>query len=112
MLLKPIKTALNVMVTRKRLYSESWHFLVLAGLPYKYNQCHTTLGRLSGVCAKLEPANSKNNEMLEINVLQKFTSHALYTACPLQTIMKNIRSATGGKANFNGDCCAEVKTMN
>ena len=28
-------------------------------------------------CAKLEPATSKNKEILEINVLQKFTSHAL-----------------------------------
>ena len=33
---------------------------------------------LSSVCAKLEPASSKNSEILEINVLQKFTSHALY----------------------------------
>ena len=32
---------------------------------------------LSSVCAKLEPASSKNNEILEINVLQKFASHAL-----------------------------------
>ena len=37
-----------------------------------------TLEELSSVCAKLEPASSKNNEILEINVLQKFTSHALY----------------------------------
>ena len=32
---------------------------------------------LSSVCAKLEPTSSQNNETLEINVLQKFTSHAL-----------------------------------
>ena len=31
---------------------------------------------LSSVCAKLEPASSKNNEILEINVLQKFTPHS------------------------------------
>ena len=37
-----------------------------------------TLEGLSGVCAKLDPASSKNNEILEINVLQKFTSHALF----------------------------------
>ena len=55
------------MVTRKRLYSEGWHFLALAGIPYKYNQCHTTLGWLSSICAKLEPGSSKNNEILEIN---------------------------------------------
>ena len=29
------------------------------------------------MCAKLEPASSKNNEILEINVLQKFTPRAL-----------------------------------
>ena len=37
-----------------------------------------TLEGLSSVCAKLEPADSNNNEILEINVLQKFTWHALY----------------------------------
>ena len=36
-----------------------------------------TLDGLSSDCAKLEPASSKNNEILEINVVQKFTSHAL-----------------------------------
>ena len=35
---------------------------------------------LSSVCAKLEPVSSKNNKILEINVLQKkFTQHALQT---------------------------------
>ena len=38
-----------------------------------------TLEGLSSVYAKLEPAISKNNEMLEINVLKKFTSHALFS---------------------------------
>ena len=32
---------------------------------------------LSSVCAKLESASCKNNEILEINVLQKLTLHAL-----------------------------------
>ena len=59
------------MATRKRLYSKSWHFWALAGVRYEYNQCHTTLEGLSSVCVKLEPASSKNNEILEINVLQK-----------------------------------------
>ena len=63
------------MVTRKRLYSESCHFLAFAGVRYKY---HTTLGGSSSVCAMIEPASSKNNEILEINVLQKFLSHALF----------------------------------
>ena len=69
------------MVTRKRLYSESCHFLALAGITYKYNQCHTTSGGLSSACAKLEPASSKHNELLEINVLQKFVPHALWDSC-------------------------------
>ena len=34
-----------------------------------------TLEGLSSVRAKLEPASSKNNEILAINVLQKFTLH-------------------------------------
>ena len=45
----------------------------------KNKWCHMTLEGLSSVCAKLEPASSKNNEILEINVLQKFTSHSLYS---------------------------------
>ena len=65
------------MVTRKRLYSERGKFLTLSGVHYKYNQYQTTLGGLSSVCAKLEPTISKNKEILEINVLQKFTPHAL-----------------------------------
>ena len=32
---------------------------------------------LSSVCAKLEPGSFENNEILEINVLHEFTSHAL-----------------------------------
>ena len=65
------------MVTRKRFYSEGCQFLALAGIPYKYDQFHTTLGGLSSVCTKLEPTSSKNNEILEINVLQKVTPRAL-----------------------------------
>ena len=38
----------------------------------KNNRCHTTVGGLSSVCAKLEPARD-----LEINVLQKLTSYAV-----------------------------------
>ena len=37
-----------------------------------------TLEELGSVCAKSEPTSSKNNEILGINVLQKFTSHALF----------------------------------
>ena len=47
-------------------------FLALAGMLYKYNQCHIILEMLSSACAKLEPASSKNNETLEINIQQKF----------------------------------------
>ena len=45
----------------------------------KIKRCQTTLEGLSSVCTILEPASSKNNEILEINVLQKFTPHALYS---------------------------------
>ena len=43
----------------------------------KNKQCHKTLEGLSSVCGKLEPASSKSNEILEINVLQKFIVRAL-----------------------------------
>ena len=43
----------------------------------KNKQCHMTLEGFSAVRAKLEPASSKSKEILKINVLQKFTSHAL-----------------------------------
>ena len=33
---------------------------------------------LSSVRARLEPADSKNNEILETNALQKFTSDAFF----------------------------------
>ena len=69
------------MVTRKRLYLEICHFWHLQG-PYKYSECHTTLVELISVCAKLEPAGSKNNEILEIKVPQKFTQHALWFIGP------------------------------
>ena len=53
-------------------------FAMFEGMPCKHNQCHTTLGGLSSVCAKLEPSSSKTNEILEINVLQKLTPHTLF----------------------------------
>ena len=43
----------------------------------KSKRYHMTSDGLSSVCAKLEPTSYKNIEILEINVLQKFTSHAL-----------------------------------
>ena len=44
---------------------------------------------LSSIWAKLEPARSKNNEILEINVLQKFTPHAFYKAETQWVIKEN-----------------------
>ena len=41
----------------------------------KNKRCYMTLEGLSSVCAKLELASSKNNKVLAINVLQKFTSY-------------------------------------
>ena len=43
----------------------------------KKKRCYMTLERLSSVCSNLEPDYFKNNEILEINVVQKFTSPAL-----------------------------------
>ena len=70
---KPVKTALM-------LWLQGNDCILIAAIfraPYKYNQCHTALGGLSSVCAKQESASCKNNEILEINVLQKSTAHAL-----------------------------------
>ena len=62
---------INAVVTRKRLFSESCHFWHLQAF----------LTNITSVCAKLEPASFKNNEMLKINVLQKFTPDALCQKC-------------------------------
>ena len=69
-----------VMVLRKRFYSEHNIFSESQRQQthHKNRQFHMTLEGLSSVCAKLEPASSKNNELLEINVLLKYTPHALY----------------------------------
>ena len=77
MLLKPGKTALMIWLHRNDSILRAATFLALAGIPEKYNQCHTTLGGSNSVCAKLEPTSLKSNEMIEINALQKFTLHAL-----------------------------------
>ena len=50
-------------------------FIKTADTFNKNKRCYMTLEGLSNVCAKLEPASSENNEILAINVLQKFTSH-------------------------------------
>ena len=53
-------------------------------MAFKYDPYHNftifvlNLERLSSVSANMEPAVSKTNEIFEINVLQKFTPHALY----------------------------------
>ena len=65
--------------------------LLLAGIPYRYNRLHTTLGGLSSVCVKLEPASSKNNKVLKINALQKCTPHALYSMLKIR--LKNLLQA-------------------
>ena len=50
-----------------------------------------TLEGLSSACAELDPASSKNNEILQINVLQKFTMHALCQGLQFMKILKMIR---------------------
>ena len=54
----------------------------------KNKRCHMALEGLNSVCAKLELASCKNNEMLRINVLKKFTSHALSICSTNDNIMK------------------------
>ena len=78
MILKPVKMALMQWLQGNDSIQRAAIILAFVGIPYKYNHCHTALGGLGSVCANLEPASSKNNEILEINVLQKFTLHALY----------------------------------
>ena len=56
------------------------HFSAITNTTDTFNKpklCHKTLEGLNSVCGKLEPASSKSNEILKINVLQKFTVHAL-----------------------------------
>ena len=93
MLLKSVKTALmlwlqgNDPTLRAAIFCNCRH-------TYKYTHCHTTLGGLSSVYAELEPASSKSNEILEINVLQKFT--------PCSSFLRLIASlATAHKNNLN-----------
>ena len=50
-----------------------------------------TLEGSSSVCAKLEAASSNNKEILEINVLQKFTAHALCHGLQFMKISKMIK---------------------
>ena len=74
----------DVMVLLNRLHSEHYIFQRIQRQQTtdtfnKNKRCHMTLEGLSSVCAKLEPATSKINEIFEINILQKFTSHALFT---------------------------------
>ena len=51
---------------------------------------------------KIEPASSKNNEMLEINVLQKFTPHAL--CCETFFFYQNLSFST---QNFIRKICKD-----
>ena len=78
MLLKQVKTTLllwlhgNDSILRATIF---WQ--LQAYLTNITNAIQLGGGGLSGVCAKLEAASSKNNEIFEINVQQKFTPHAL-----------------------------------
>ena len=56
----------------------------------KNKRCHKILEGLSNVCGKSEPASSKNNKILKINVLQKFTVHALCQGLQFMKILKVI----------------------
>ena len=50
-----------------------------------------TLEGLSNVCTKLEPASSKNNEILDINVPQKINLHVLCISLGLLLHMCNLK---------------------
>ena len=56
--------------------------LALADVFYENNECTRAWGGLSSVGTKLEPAaRSESNVILETNVLQKFSPHAIYLYC-------------------------------
>ena len=57
----------------------------------KNKRCHKILEELSSVCGRLEPASSKSNKILKINVLQKLTVHALCQGLQCMKILKVIR---------------------
>ena len=62
-----------------------------------------SLEGLISVCTKIEPASSKNNEILELNVLQKFTSHALlgfFSALPRVLPLARLLSFVKGSMIF------------
>ena len=80
MLLKPVKKGITGIVTLKLLYSEGCHFLALAGIPYKCNQCHTIVGGLSSVCAKIEPANPKIMNIRDKCPAEIYTAFSLHLA--------------------------------
>ena len=52
-------------------------FLALADILHKKNYCSWTLGGLSSVSTKLEQARFKSNQILQINLLQKFSPYCL-----------------------------------
>ena len=53
---------------------------------------------LSSVYAKLEPAIPKNKELININVLQKFTPHALlYITSFLNVNSRKVKISLGKK---------------
>ena len=86
---------INPCQTRQNGFMKTTLFLELHFLAFtkttetidKKKRCHLTLGGLSSISAKLQPVSSKNNEIIEINVLQKFTPHGLYTAGCLQAVI-------------------------
>ena len=62
-----------------------------------------TFRGLSSVRAKLEPARSENNKILEINVLSKFTPQALYKSfIPRLTAPKCNRVNLGNNKGVRG----------
>ena len=57
--------------------------------PSKNKQCHLNFRELSSFWAKLDPAGSKNNEILEINVLQNL-HQMLFTRSSRKTMVISV----------------------
>ena len=87
MLLKPVKVAFILWLHGNSSILRAAIFLALAGIPYELPY---KFGGLISVCDKLEPAISQSNEILKINVLQKFTPHALFHNPEYVTLIKVI----------------------
>ena len=71
-LFRPAETSLTIWLYGNR-FIKGAAVLALAGILDKNNQCNRTWRGLNSVHTKQELARSESNEILEINILQKFS---------------------------------------